>query len=88
MNYQDTYGKSEGSPGSFNIGPKDKGTKYSKELRDLKVELQKLERDDGERNQVIALRQKIKNFKQAEKNYNRTRGLKGIGTQAKDIFRR
>tara|TARA_R110002074_G_scaffold155852_1_gene311867 strand:+ start:164 stop:430 length:267 start_codon:yes stop_codon:yes gene_type:complete len=87
MNYQDTYGKSEGSPGSFNIGPSDKGTQYSKELRDLKVELKKLERDDGERRQVIGLRQKIDAYKKAEKQYKRSRGLKGIGTQAKSIFR-
>ena len=76
-----------GKSGPFNIGPSDKGTQYSKELRDLKVELKKLEREDGERRQVIALRHKIDAFKRAEKQYKRSRGLKGIGTKAKNVFR-
>ncbi len=46
-----------------------RSTKYSQEIKDLKVELRKLERENVDRNQLITMKQRIDKLQKADKDF-------------------
>ena len=53
-----------------------RSTKYSQEIKDLKSELRKLERENVDRNQLIAMKNRIDQLKKADKDFQATYSVK------------